>query len=450
MSNGQSAPEPNSPSESGFGPGQSPDTSAMPRVEREPATAAHPVVTPTAGGQQQSAQQQYPQQPYAQQAYPAAAPAAEKKKRTFGLPALVATALIASLIGGGIAGGIASSTAKNTGESSSSPSAITITNGEGATAANAVAAKATPSVVTIGAIKGQSGGLGSGIVLDKEGHILTNAHVVTVDGSTSGVELQVRTADNKVYTGRLVGADPLSDLAVLKIDAPNLVPASLGDSAAVNVGDMATVIGSPLGLSGTVTSGIISTKSRTISLTNSQTTSTRTADPVYVNVIQTDAALNHGNSGGALVNGKGEVIGVNVAIYSTSSADSEGGNSGLGFAIPINAAKRVADSLIKDGTASHGYLGVQVGSQKPEGISGQSMFSAGAVIGNVVPDSPADKAGLKKGDVITSVDGMMIEDAKSLTAAVRTFPSGQKATFKVQRDGKETDVTVTLGDIPSK
>ena len=382
-----------------------------------------------------------------------------ERKRLFGLPVLAATALIASLIGGGVAGGIAAS--KHSGESSSSAGQqqgggkITIENGQKASAASAVAAKASPSVVTVGAIRGQDGGSGSGIVMDKEGHIMTNAHVVTVNGHTDNVNLQVRLWDNRVYNAKLVGADPLADIAVIKVDgAPNLTPATFGDSGSINVGDMAVVIGSPLGLSGTVTDGIISTKSRTIGLTNSQSTSEDSSNPndkVYVNVIQTDAALNHGNSGGALVDGKGEVIGVNVAILSgsQSSSGSESGNSGLGFAIPINAAKRVAESLMKDGKASHGFLGVQVKSQPPSGVSGESIFSTGAVINQIESGSPAEKAGLRKGDVITSVDSMVVEDAKSLTAAVRTFASGQQAKFKVNRDGKEQEITVTLGSIPN-
>ncbi|MCB4207789.1 S1C family serine protease [Arthrobacter sp. UM1] len=382
-----------------------------------------------------------------------------ERKRLFGLPALAATALIASLIGGGVAGGIAAS--KHSGESSSSAGQqqgggkITIENGQKASAASAVAAKASPSVVTVGAIRGQDGGSGSGIVMDKEGHIMTNAHVVTVNGHTDNVNLQVRLWDNRVYNAKLVGADPLADIAVIKVDgAPNLTPATFGDSGSINVGDMAVVIGSPLGLSGTVTDGIISTKSRTIGLTNSQSTSEDSSNPndkVYVNVIQTDAALNHGNSGGALVDGKGEVIGVNVAILSgsQSSSGSDSGNSGLGFAIPINAAKRVAESLMKDGKASHGFLGVQVKSQPPSGVSGESIFSTGAVINQIESGSPAEKAGLRKGDVITSVDSMVVEDAKSLTAAVRTFASGQQAKFKVNRDGKEQEITVTLGSIPN-
>lgn len=397
---------------------------------------------------------QGPQGPYGGQ--PGTAPGGERK-RSFGLPALVATALAASLIGGGIAGGIAASQHSSSSSSSGQQSGgkITIENGQKASAASAVAAKASPSVVTVGAIRGQDGGSGSGIVMDKEGHIMTNAHVVTVNGRTDNVNLQVRLWDNRVYNAKLVGADPLADIAVIKVDgAPNLTPATFGDSGSINVGDMAVVIGSPLGLSGTVTDGIISTKSRTIGLTNSQSTSEDSSNPndkVYVNVIQTDAALNHGNSGGALVDGKGEVIGVNVAILSgsRSSSGSDSGNSGLGFAIPINAAKRVAESLMKDGKASHGFLGVQVKSQPPAGVSGESIFSAGAVINQVESGSPAEKAGLRKGDVITSVDSMVVEDAKSLTAAVRTFASGQQAKFKVNRDGKEQEITVTLGSLPN-
>jgi putative serine protease PepD len=413
-------------------------TSAVPTVNSSPATAPTPVIT--SGAQ--------PGTP----GYTRGAP--ETKKRSYGLPMVAGAALAAALIGGGVGGAIANSTGETTSGTSDQPQSITITNGQTATAASAVATKASPSVVTIGAISGTQGGSGSGIVLDKEGHILTNAHVVTVNGKTNGVNLQVKLYDNRIYKATLVGTDPLADLAVIKVDAPNLQPATLGDSSKISVGDMAVVIGSPLGLSGTVTDGIISTKSRTIALTSSlasSDTSTSAADKIYVNVIQTDAALNHGNSGGALVDGKGNVIGVNVAIASTSSSSTggDGGNSGIGFAIPINGAKRVADSLIKDGKASHGYLGVQVKSQQPTELGTDSIFTTGAVITQVLSGSPADKAGLKKGDVITAVDELMIEDSQGLTAAVRTYPAGQKAKFTVTRDGKTQEIDVTLGDIPS-
>ncbi|GAA1352401.1 S1C family serine protease [Falsarthrobacter nasiphocae] len=445
----QQAPAPGSPSWPD--PARQPQGQYPPQGQYAPHgqySQPQPGAQPTLGASAHQAAQ--PQQPLSGTAQPQPQPQVKPARRARpGLVPLAVAALVGGLVGGGISGAVVSASKGTGGEASSNR--VTITNGQQATAASAVAQKASPSVVTIAAISGSSGGSGSGIVLDKEGHILTNAHVVTVNGKTDGVNLQVRLYDNKVYQATLVGADPLSDIAVLKVDAPNLTPATLGDSNKINVGDMAIVIGSPLGLSGTVTDGIISTKSRTIGLTSAKATderSTSASDRVYVNVIQTDAALNHGNSGGALVDGKGQVIGVNVAIASSSSAQGESA-SGIGFALPINGAKRIADSLIKDGKASHGYLGVQVSSQSPAGITGDTMFSAGALVNSVVENSPASKAGLKKGDVITSVDSLVVEDAKSLTAAVRTFPAGQSATLTILRDGKEQQLKVTVGDIPS-
>ncbi|MBA4102829.1 MAG: signal protein PDZ, partial [Arthrobacter sp.] len=292
----------------------------------------------------------------------------------------------------------------------------------------------------------------------------------TLDGQTADAALEVRTSDGKVLTAKLVGTDPLSDLAVIKVDnASGLTPATLGDSGKLNVGDTAIAIGSPLGLTGTVTDGIVSTLNRTISVASAAAPeegdnaegddeggfqfappgggqSQQTADQgeISINVIQTDAAINPGNSGGALVNSSGEVIGVNVAIASAgSSASSTSGNIGVGFSIPINHAKRVAQEIIDTGKASHGQLGVSV--KKKTASSAASGFSVGADVATVEADSAAGKAGIKVGDVITKFNDLAIGEPEQLTAAVREQPAGSSVKITVLRNGKEQTFDVTLG-----
>jgi putative serine protease PepD len=282
--------------------------------------------------------------------------------------------------------------------------------------------------------------------------------------------VEVRTQDGQVHKATVVGTDPLSDLAVIKIDASGLTPVAFADSDKLNVGDTAIAIGSPLGLSGTVTDGIISTLNRTISVSSSavpensgDSSQTNPQDQfnfqfpgqeqsqssnqgsIYLNVMQTDAAINHGNSGGALVNASGELIGVNVAI---ASASQDSGSIGVGFAIPSNYAQRVAKELIADGKASHGYLGVSVTAQAAENSSQNTQFSVGAAVSDVVSGSPAADAGIRKGDVITAVENRPIEDSQSLTAAIREHTSGSKVAVTVLRDGQQRNLDVTLRETP--
>ena len=276
-------------------------------------------------------------------------------------------------------------------------------------------------------------------------------------------------SDGKVYSAKIVGTDPLSDLAVVKIqNGSGLVPAVLGDSGKLNVGDTAVAIGSPLGLTGTVTDGIVSTLNRTISVASSaapkdgadnsqggdqgfqfappdggQGQSTANQGSISINVIQTDAAINPGNSGGALVNTKGEIIGVNVAIASAGGDSSSSGNIGVGFSIPINHAKRVAQEIISTGKATHGQFGVSV--KQKTASSSASGFSVGAEVATVEPGSAADKAGVKVGDVVTKFQDLAISDPNQLTAAVREQPAGASVKVTVLRDGKEQQLDVTLG-----
>jgi len=401
---------------------------------------------------------------------------APRRKATFGVGTLVASILAAGLVGGGVATVGAGEMFGNTGSSTSAvgsnnqPGTVIVNNKDDVNAITAAAVKASPSVVTISATSGSSGGTGSGIVLDDQGHILTNTHVVTLDGQTANATLEIRTSDGKVLPAKLVGTDPLSDLAVIKVDdTSGLTPATLGDSSKLNVGDTAIAIGSPLGLTGTVTDGIVSTLNRTISVASSaapkggdnsqggdqgfqfappgggQSQQSSGEGSIAINVIQTDAAINPGNSGGALVNSKGEIIGVNVAIASAGSgtSTSQSGNIGVGFSIPINNAKRVAQEIIDSGKASHGQLGVSVKAKTTSGAA--SEFSVGADVATVEANSAAGKAGIKVGDVITKFNDLTIGEPNQLTAAVREQPAGSTVKITVMRSGKEQTFDVTLG-----
>ncbi|MBT2566501.1 trypsin-like peptidase domain-containing protein [Arthrobacter sp. ISL-85] len=402
---------------------------------------------------------------------------APRRKASFGVGTLVASILAAGLVGGGVAtvgaGELSAhnSSSTSTVGSSNQPGTVIVNNKDDVNAITAAAVKASPSVVTISATSGSSGGTGSGIVLDDQGHILTNTHVVTLDGQSANATLEIRTSDGKVLPAKLVGTDPLSDLAVIKVDdTSGLTPATLGDSSKLNVGDTAIAIGSPLGLTGTVTDGIVSTLNRTISVASSaapkggdnsqgggdqgfqfappgggQSQQNSSDGSIAINVIQTDAAINPGNSGGALVNSKGEIIGVNVAIASAGSgtSTSQSGNIGVGFSIPINNAKRVAQEIIDGGKASHGQLGVSVKAKTTSGAS--SEFSVGADVATVDASSAAGKAGIKVGDVITKFNDLTIGEPNQLTAAVREQPAGSKVKITVQRGGSEQTFDVTLG-----
>ncbi|MCU1547218.1 MAG: hypothetical protein JWO29_169 [Arthrobacter sp.] len=401
---------------------------------------------------------------------------APKRKAAFGVPTLVASILAAGLVGGGV---VASSSAlladrpiASLSSNSSQAGPVIVNNKDDVNAITAAAVKASPSVVTIKATSGSDGGTGSGIVLDEAGHVLTNTHVVTLDGRAANAAIDVRTSDGRVYTAKIVGTDPLSDLAVVKMEkASGLVPATLGDSGKLNVGDTAVAIGSPLGLTGTVTDGIVSTLNRTISVASSaapkdgaddsqggdqgfqfappgggQIPSTAGQGSIAINVIQTDAAINPGNSGGALVNTKGEIIGVNVAIASAGgdpSTGSSSGNIGVGFSVPINNAKRVAQEIISNGKATHGQFGVSVKAKAASASA--SAFSVGAEVATVESGSAAEKAGVRVGDVVTKFQNLAISDPNQLTAAVREQPAGAAVKVTVLRGGQQQELDVTLG-----
>ncbi len=401
-----------------------------------------------------------------------------KDRRTVGLATFAAGALVAGLIGGGVAtAGFNSLDGASTSDGPpAAQESIVVNNTDEVNTITGAAVTASPSVVTIAVSGGNASGSGSGsgIVLDTDGHILTNTHVVTLGGQVSDPTVEVRLNDGRVFAATVVGTDPLSDLAVIKIDAPDLKPATLGDSDELNVGDTAIAIGSPLGLTGTVTDGIVSTLNRTISVASSAVPEeqpdtsesedgdgfnflppegsnrpqTQSQGSIYLNVIQTDAAINQGNSGGALVDADGRVIGVNVAIASAGSGESTG-NIGVGFSIPINYADRIAQEIIENGEATHGFLGVRVTGAPGDGSQGTSTFSSGALVESIEPGSPAEESQLQVGDVITKVGSFAITDPQSLTAAVRTQTLGQQVPVEIIRGAESRTVEVTLAQAPT-
>jgi putative serine protease PepD len=267
----------------------------------------------------------------------------------------------------------------------------------------------------------QSQAEGSGFVIDDDGHIATNQHVV--DGATS---IEVTFANGHTAGAKVVGTDASTDVAVIRVDAPKseLHPLTLADSTQVQVGDGVVAIGSPFGLEGSVTTGIVSALGRTIKAPNDFTIS---------GSIQTDAAINHGNSGGPLLNSAGQVIGINAQIESDS-----GGNDGVGFAIPSSTVRRVAQQLVSGGKVAHAYLGVQL-----EDATG------GAGVAQLRGDGPADDAGLQVGDVVTAIDGKAIGSSDALVSAVDGHQPGDEVDLKVRRDGRVRDVNVKLGTRPS-
>ena len=313
------------------------------------------------------------------------------------------------------------------------------------------AAAVSPSVVAISVQGGQSSGQGSGVVYDTKGHILTNHHVVAAGGESA--KLSVTLNDQRTYDATIVGTDPSTDLAVIKLaNAPkDLKAIALGDANKITVGEPVMAVGNPLGLAGTVTTGIISALNRPVT-TSRQESGDRsgqgsTGEPVVTNAVQTSAAINPGNSGGALVNAGGQLIGINSSIASLgSSGGSTGGNIGIGFAIPVNEAKSIADQLIKSGKATHAYLGV---SSKNGVVEDGSAKRAAAVLTNIASGTPAEKAGLQEGDAIVAVDGEAIDGSLSLVAQIRERTAGDKVTLKILRDGQPKNISVTLTNKPS-
>jgi putative serine protease PepD len=360
-------------------------------------------------------------------------------------------ALLSSLLTVGVADRFGSSSTTSTPvspRSSATTSAPLVSNGAPAPDWVAVAQATEPSVVSVRVAAGGGGGEGSGIVYDAKGHVLTNHHVIAAGIGGRG-QVTVVLSDGRGYPATIVGSDPSTDLAVLQVKNPpaELKAASFADSEAVKVGDPVMAVGNPLGLSDTVTTGIVSALDRPVrTQQESADPSAGGGDTVVTNAIQTDAAVNPGNSGGALVDEKGRVIGVTSSIASLRGGGGQAGSIGLGFAIPSNEARDVADQLLAGGKVQHAFLGVQLsdGSAQVNGAQRQA-----AQIRSVTSGSAADKAGLKTGDAVVAVDGEALEGADSLVARVRALRPGTTVTMTVVRDGSTTDIKVTLGTRPA-
>ena len=298
-----------------------------------------------------------------------------------------------------------------------------------------VAQALLPSVVQIKVAGGQGNATGSGFVIRKDGYILTNNHVIEPAAGGGGIKVAFQSGEEVSAT--VVGRSPSYDLAVIRVkDVKNLKPVALGNSDKVRVGEPVVAAGSPLGLTGTVTTGIVSARNRPVTAGGSE------SEMSFINALQTDAAVNPGNSGGPLVNLKAEVIGVNSAIATLGdrgpfSADEQQGSIGLGFSIPINQARRTADQIIKTGHAVYPVVGavVDVRHQGP-----------GARLGDVQPGSAAASAGLSRGDLVTVINGHKVTGADDLIVQIRSHVPGQRVELVYQRGGKERKVIVTLGE----
>ena len=450
-------------------------------VVHVPATANFPPPTPPAPPLSEPIASATPIDP---SEHPAIARAPRRAGVTVGVVAAIAAA---ALVGGVSGAGVALwATTLNSDSTvpAAGPATITVNDADDASLITAVAASAAPSVVTISVSSDSAGGTGSGVIISAEGYILTNAHVVTLDGAAANASVRVQTNDGRLLDATIVGVDPIYDLAVIKVEgADDLEPATFGDSKTLNVGDTAIAIGAPLGLAGTVTNGIVSALNRSITVASSavpeQEAPEQEPEPqdpnqgpfdfwnfdmgegpegqlpqqpqqgtssISLSVIQTDAAINPGNSGGALLNSDGEVIGINVAIATADSGSGQSGSIGVGFAIPSAIAERVANELIADGAATHGLLGAQVADVSADEAQVDATV-AGASIVELVPGGAAEAAGLKVGDIVTAIDGLPVTNRTDLTAQVRALPAGAETTITYVRGDRSATTDVTLGTL---
>lgn len=403
--------------------------------------------------------------------------AAGRKNRRGVVPiiaALAVGALVGGVSGAAVAGATISANQSSQNPVAANPANITVNDAADATAITAVAAAAGPSVVTISVSDSasQSGGTGSGVFLSKDGYVLTNAHVITLDGATATPTVSVQTADGRLFQATIVGTDPVVDLAVLKVDSDGFQPIEFADSDSLNVGDTAVAIGAPLGLANTVTNGIVSSLNRSITVASSAAPGTPEdgqQDPgqspfdfwqfgqegqpqpqtqanstIALSVIQTDAAINPGNSGGALLDDQGRLIGINVAIASAGQGQTQSaaGSIGVGFAIPSNLAERIAGELIQNGTGSHGLLGANV-----TDVSAADATVVGALIQDVESGGAAEQAGLQAEDIVTKVGDVPVSSRTDLTAQIRALAGGAKTTLTYVRNGDAGTVDVTLGTL---
>ncbi|WP_408637738.1 S1C family serine protease [Nocardia bovistercoris] len=372
----------------------------------------------------------------------AAPPAPRRPIRTGLIAGAVALALVSGGVGGAVgalvAGGDDGRVPVVNALDAPKPNVNNVSNAP-AGSTQAVAQKVLPSVVMIKVASSRAEGEGSGVILSSDGLILTNNHVAA--GGGAGTKMEVVFSDGTTAPATLVGADPVSDLAVVRVQGKtNLTPIELGASQGLQVGQPVIAIGSPLGLAGTVTTGIVSALNRPVS-TQGESASSQ-VNPV-IDAIQTDAAINPGNSGGALVDGAGKLIGINTAIASLGAGDganAQSGSIGLGFAIPVDQARRVADELVKTGRATYAQVGIKL---RPQDTAARVLEST--------PDGPAAKAGIPEGAVITRLDDRPIDSGNALIAAVRSHQPGDKVkiTYTDAQGNNPKTVEVTLSGAPA-
>ncbi len=402
-------------------------------------TRAYPTADPYAAPSDPYAAYRTPGSSYAaptvEATYPGYAPTqapAAREGRRGGLIALASVGLaLTALVAGSVGGAVGFTVARMTQPTAAAVPAVPIgstlepTSPAAGGSIAAVAAALQPSVVQINVGGGGGQGTGSGFIIREDGYILTNNHV-----TAKGDDITVTFSDGRTVPAALVGANPGYDLSVVKVDETGLPAVTLGSSSALAVGDTAIALGSPLGLQGTVTAGIVSALNRPV-------TAGGEGELAFINAIQTDAAINPGNSGGPLVDGNGAVIGVNSAIAALGgSLGGQVGSIGLGFAIPIDTAARIASEIIATGSSSTPIIGVQLDMQ---------YAGPGARVSGITNNGPAAGSGLREGDVITALNGTLVVDATDLIVDVRSLAPGEEVTLTVQRDGTEREVTLVLG-----
>jgi putative serine protease PepD len=358
-------------------------------------------------------------------------PSWERKKKRKNTP--LSAVIVISLVFGGTAGGalgylaadFSNGVSNSTSQVSETSKPVAIT--PATETVSQIVQNVKPSVVSIKAEGNSGSGTGSGFIYREDGYIVTNNHVAAP--AINGGKLTVYLEDKTSFEAKLVGRNASYDLAVLKIDATGLKPVNIGDSSAINVGDLTVAFGSPLGLTGTVTSGIVSAINRPVTAGGAD-------DQSFISAIQTDAAINPGNSGGPLVNGQGQVIGVNSAI-ATLGNGTQSGSIGLGFAIPINQAQRVISEIIESGKSTTPIAGISIDS---------TYDGVGAKIAEVVADGPAASTDLKVGDIVTKINGEVVEDSTELIVAIRRNNPGDTIVLIVKNSaGNEREVSVVLG-----
>jgi len=374
----------------------------------------------------------------------------------------VASAVAASVLTASLVGAFGSDDPSAGTVASSSTSSRVPVQGVSETTTNwqSVVDAVSPSVVSVAVTSQTAEGEGSGIVYDTSGRIVTNNHVVS--GAGAGATITVTLSDGREYGASVVGTDPATDLAVIQLkDGPSdLTPATFANSDDVVAGQSVMALGNPLGLAGSATTGIVSAINRPV-LTQQESEQAPTSpfggsqapttgETAATNAIQTDAAINPGNSGGALLDTSGRVIGINSSIASlgASSSDAQSGSIGLGFAIPSNEVKLIADQLVKGGSAQHAWLGVSLAEQ-PATVTVEGAGRTGAQVAGVTAGTPAATAGMQEGDVVTAVDGVAVTGYDSLTATIRGKAVGSQVALTVVRDGKETTLNATLTARPA-